>query len=219
MMKYLRAVLLLSALSTLSQAQTTPTGGGESGLQIVNFNWAKHRRMLVSFETGMPGADNRVAERMIDFDIDRDMVAQRLAGRGGRSGYSEELRRLRQLRLADGRYYWSPPNRFAWSPSSRPANPNWTGYSYTVEVVNKSGKKIEALEWDYLFVEPDTGKELLRYRFRSKVDIDPAKKKKVRAYTNGWPVALTYAKKDGDGGSEKVEVKRIIYSDGSTWEG
>lgn len=217
MMKYLRTVLLLSAFSTLSQAQVTPTGGGESGLQIVNFKWAKHRRMLVSFETGMPGAENRVAERLGDFSIDRDAVAYRL-GRGGRSGYAEELRRLRQLRLTDNRYYYAPPNRLAWSPSDRPANPNWTGYSYMVEVLNKSGKKIEAVEWDYLFVEPDTGKELLRYRFRSKVDIDPAKKKKVRAYTNGWPVALVYAKKEGGRESESVEVKRITYSDGSTWE-
>ena len=71
-----------------------------------------------------------------------------------------------------------------------------------------------------MFVEPETGKELRRHSFRSKVKIDPGKRKGVRVYTNAWPagVVSAVAGEVGGGDSEKVEIKRVFYSDGSMGE-
>jgi hypothetical protein len=163
--------------------------------------------MKVSLDTGLPSAEDRAAERMDDFRLDRRIAARRLAGRG--TAYSEEYRKQRQLRLPDR----------VWSASTRPFDPAWSGYSYAVEVRNESAKKVEAVEWDYLFVEPGTDKELRRHRFASKVSIKPAGKKKIQAYTDSSPAGLVYAQGNGvRGESEKVEIRRIFYSDGSVWE-
>ncbi|MBA3441230.1 MAG: hypothetical protein H0T92_15305 [Pyrinomonadaceae bacterium] len=210
MVKYLSAFLLSLTLTGLSQAQVAPAGGGESGLQVVRFGWAKYRPSRLSLDTGLPRADTGPAERAEDMRLERQIAVERRLGSRSKDypvESLEELKARRQRRLPE-------PGR------TRPTGAaGGVGYRYSVELENAGAKKVKIVEWDYLFVEPGTNKELLSRSFTSKVGIDSGKRKKVTVETDSAPYGVVDVRVMSGGASgEKVVIKRVVYADGSVWE-
>jgi len=109
---------------------------------------------------------------------------------------------------------------------ARPVRKTRPLFLYAAEVKNVGAKKIDAVVWDYVFVRTADGKVLGRFRFLSKSSIRPDKSKLLSARTLERPpltegsmvvnvtdlgkgVVLQY--------SEKVEIKCILYADGTWW--
>jgi hypothetical protein len=89
-------------------------------------------------------------------------------------------------------------------------------YRATAAVTNDGAKAVRAVEWDYVFAEPEGGRELKRYRLQSKQAIEP-----------GATATLSkdvFIKPEEDSrhltaGRQKVFITRVEYADGSAWKG
>ena len=99
-------------------------------------------------------------------------------------------------------------------------------FLYAVEVQNVGALKIDAVVWDYSFARADDDKELGRLRFLNRSSIKPGKSKRLSSQTLERPPlsevsmvvnARDLGKKEVSPYSEKVEIKCILYADGTWW--
>jgi hypothetical protein len=87
-------------------------------------------------------------------------------------------------------------------------------YASRLTVKNSGARAFRLVEWGHVFFDPETGKELRRYRLQSKERVAPG-------------AALTLSKavfiKPGEStrhlnaGRQRVEVTRVEYDDGTSW--
>ena len=205
--------LLLLTVAFLSPAYVAQTNvNGEAPLQVIRFSWREYRPSRLSLATGVPRAEAGPTDRLDDIRLQRLIAAERRRAPQDREASVEKLeerqvQRQRQL-----------PN-----PSKEPTPARVAAhgneYSYSVELKNLADKKVQAVEWDYVFVEAGTGKELRRHSFRNDVGIGVGKRKKVEVKSATGPHAVVDVNVlSGESAGERVEIKRVIYSDGTKWE-
>jgi hypothetical protein len=97
-------------------------------------------------------------------------------------------------------------------------------FLYSAKVKNVGAKEIDGVAWDYVFVAAD-GKELGRLRFLSRSSIRTDNSKLLSAQTlEDPPLTQLRVVNVSDLGkdpaslySEKVEIKCILYADGTWW--
>jgi hypothetical protein len=87
-------------------------------------------------------------------------------------------------------------------------------YTARVSLKNLATKTIKAVEWNYVFVDPDSEKELKRYKLLSKQQILPA-----AAQTLAKDIFFKLKEDTSHlkNGRQKVLLARIEYTDGSSW--
>ncbi len=95
-------------------------------------------------------------------------------------------------------------------------------YVYQIRLRNKGTKTIKGVLWDYVFSEPQTGDELARHTFFSEIQLLPGKIKSVTATSIKPPtrvisVGMLFNNYSGHY-TEQIQVKRILYADGSVWQ-
>ncbi len=105
---------------------------------------------------------------------------------------------------------------------ARQTAPPRDGYRYKVTLRNDGQKVIKSIEWDYLFIDPSTQREVAHHQFASDDTIKPGKSKEVSVLYLIPPVKTISADVLGKKGQmsfqEQVVVVRIFYSDGSVWQ-
>jgi len=88
-------------------------------------------------------------------------------------------------------------------------------YRATATIRNDGAQAVKAVEWEYVFAEPEGGKELKRYRFESKQAVGPgatgALSKDVFIRPDENTRHLTR-------GRQRAVVTRVEYADGSVWK-
>lgn len=87
-------------------------------------------------------------------------------------------------------------------------------YASRLRVKNSGPKAFKSIEWGHVFFDPETGKELKRYRLKAAERVAPG-------------VTLTLSKavfiKPGEStrhlnaGKQRIEVTRVEYDDGVVW--
>jgi hypothetical protein len=87
-------------------------------------------------------------------------------------------------------------------------------YSARVTVRNDGARAIKAVEWDYLFDDPEGGKELKRYRFQTKQKIAPGSTQMLMKEAFIQPEEST---SHINTGKQKVQIKRVEFADGTIW--
>jgi hypothetical protein len=92
-------------------------------------------------------------------------------------------------------------------------------YFYEVTVRNEDGKDVASVTWEYIFDDLDTGREVGRRRFESRESIGVRKTKDLVGKSSIPPTGTVNAKSKNnpDRYSEKVEIVRVEYADGTTW--
>ena len=98
-------------------------------------------------------------------------------------------------------------------------------YFATAELRNRGAKAIKSLEVDFVFTDPATGVEFLRYRVHSDRRVGRGKRvefrrpvrdaKKEGGYTPALPDDATLARTNNT--SPRLEFARVEYEDGSVW--
>lgn len=98
-------------------------------------------------------------------------------------------------------------------------------YVAAAELRNRGKQAIKSVDVDFVFTDPATGAEFLRYRVHSDRRIGPGKRaefrrlvrdvKKEKAYTPALPDDATLKRTDNT--SPRLEVARVEYADGSVW--
>jgi hypothetical protein len=87
-------------------------------------------------------------------------------------------------------------------------------YTARVSLKNLATKTIKAVEWNYVFVNPEDERELKRYRIISKQQILPdAKQTLAKDIFLNLKENTSHLKT----GKQKVLLARIEYTDGSSW--
>jgi hypothetical protein len=95
-------------------------------------------------------------------------------------------------------------------------------FVYSMEVTNNGPKPIQALTWDFVFLDAGTGAELRHHLLANFKKVSIHDKKILRFTTRAAPPRVVSA-----GGLEKdlrspfavkARVKCLLYTDGSTWE-
>jgi hypothetical protein len=90
-------------------------------------------------------------------------------------------------------------------------------YVYRVTIQNNSSKTITAIVWDYVFIDPDTQKEMARHAFQSNERILPGKKRSLIGSTTSPQTQVINAKAAEQNSrrplEEKVIVRSILYLD------
>lgn len=87
-------------------------------------------------------------------------------------------------------------------------------YTAKVSLKNLATKTIKAVEWNYVFVNPESGKELKRYKFLSKQQILPGESQTL---LKDIFFDLKENTRHFNTGKQKVLLARIEYTDGSSW--
>ena len=204
-MKTIVMLLLVMAMSVASQAQqVTLDPQGPSDVAIVKFTWGKEF---------LPGWENNQFGHSIETpDARRERLEnERRIQQARNTGNKVELtkRESAAKMLEDAR---SPKN------TERLRD----GYRYEVQITNTGAKTIKLIDWDYIFLDPDTLKEVARHQFTSDDTIKPGKSKKISVFYLIPPVKTVsvkmLSKKNMANFKEQVVLMRIQYSDGSVWQ-
>jgi len=88
-------------------------------------------------------------------------------------------------------------------------------YRAAATVRNGGAKAVEAVEWDYVFADPEGGKELKRYRLQSKQEVGPGATASLSKEVFIKPGEDT---RHLTAGRQRVVVTRVEYADGSVWK-
>jgi len=87
-------------------------------------------------------------------------------------------------------------------------------YTARATVKNTGAKAIKSVEWDYVFVDPDGGKELRRYKLQSKQQVAPGATAALVKEVAISPDENTHHITTG---RQTVQITRVEFADGTVW--
>lgn len=97
-----------------------------------------------------------------------------------------------------------------------------TTYVYQIKVQNSGAKRITAVDWEYQFLDPNTGQSMGSRRIPTKVKIKPGEARVLQVKLLQQPTGVVNAdqldKKYREQFTERVIIHRLEYADGSIWE-
>ena len=95
-------------------------------------------------------------------------------------------------------------------------------FVYRVRLRNEGQKTIRAVEWEYIFIDRATQREVARHHFQSEEKVRPGKRKTLVEYSTSPPTKIIsvgmLSHPESDRFIEKVMIKGVRYEDGSVWE-
>ena len=196
-------LLAVVSLLTVSMAQTSTQNSESPPAEVLKFSWSKER---IGWER------DPFAGPVESYDEMRvRMRNERRIQEAKRSGNSIEIDKITREAKADSanieRIRDKAPPRYV--------------FVYKVSVKNTGAKAIKLIDWDYIFLEPDSEHEISRHQFTSDEKISPGKTKELEVLITTPPTRTisVYALGKDEHLSIKgrVVIARIEYSDGSVW--
>lgn len=199
------AILFLaaSAAAQSSSAEVSPNvRKSNEPVEIIEKKWSM--RLYIPMLDRDPASDNT-------YDRDEEIRVMRETLR------QERIRSQTGLSL-DSRQVDINEEEFKPKP-----NEPFAIYTYRTRIKNNSPKKIQRVEWDYIFLAPGTNKEVGRRRFANKIKITPGKDGKLEMQSPAPPTGSINAAKKPEKNSrvqydEKILIQKIEYTDGSIWK-
>ena len=194
--------LLLSLLLCANYPAARPRQEGAAGVEVLGFSWTKERIRQRPSMLPLASSEELIRQSRSEAQL---AAARNAANRGA------EARTETQIK-----------NHEDATAKARQTAPPEDGYRYTVKVRNDGGKTIKSVDWDYLFIDPTTGREVARHQFTSDETVKPGKTKELTVLYLTPPVktisAKMLGKKEPTPFQERVILARILYSDGSIWQ-
>lgn len=93
-------------------------------------------------------------------------------------------------------------------------------YVYSMRMRNSAEKEIEAIAWDYLFLDPDSGLEMGRHQFLSYVKTAPNGTVTLKGQVRTPPVRIVRAS-DSEGPRkrpiERAAIQCVLFTDTTVW--
>jgi hypothetical protein len=126
----------------------------------------------------------------------------------------QELQNAIRGRSAESR---EPPPPRPQKPDDRPAK-SQVVYLYRARIRNAGEKTIRAVDWEYLFVDPNTQKEAGRHRYSSKLKVRPGRSGELLGRSNAPRTSTVDVRSSGKELTEQIIIYRVEYEDGSVWE-
>lgn len=194
--------ILIAALLFISFPAFTQTTDSNAppDLIVVKFSWSKDTNLQQ--DSGIGSARNR------DHNMDDTMG---------------EIRRTEEMtKSADPATASEYERRRREKEAGLPSSSQREKYHYRVTIENKGRKTIQAIHWDYVFSDPETGAESDRHQFYNREKIGPGKKKELSTFDFSPPTRTVNAneadKKIDSQFKSSIVINRIEYTDGSIWQ-
>jgi hypothetical protein len=93
------------------------------------------------------------------------------------------------------------------------------GFQYRVTIKNSGRKTIRVIEWEYVFLQPETEKVEMRHPFMSRKKIEPGETKELLQFSTAPPTPVIRSGGEATPSFvERVIITRIEYGDGSLWQ-
>lgn len=197
------AVIGLCTVVSLSAVSLAQNPGAAPDVEVLKSSWSKER---IGWER------DPFAGPVENYDEMRvRMRNERRIQEAKRGGSSLEVDKITREAKADDanieRIRQKAPPRYV--------------FMYKASVKNTGAKTIKAIDWDYVFFEPDTEHEVERRQFTSDAKIAPGKTKglEVLIATPPTRTVSVYAlgKDEQRSVQGRVVIVRIEYVDGSVW--
>lgn len=207
-------LLLLLAVPFAAPAQTTAPSEAPPGVSVLKYNWRNATYRPGWDSGGMSAADQGVEDLRTagSHDLGAPRVATPILSPVGRQRDRTEERVAAAAQTEGRRAEISP---------SRPSAPRGRKeeYTYHVQIRNSGEATIEAVDWEYLFLDSLTGGEMARHRFQSFRRAKPGKSLTLSGTSAAPPTRVVNAAAARDGRNslfdERVVVRCVAYSDGT----
>jgi hypothetical protein len=199
-------VLSLVFLSAAAAGVRGQEKTGPSGLTVLDHKWSKSTLASVDRVDEDPFAANNEAT-----EFAKDTKTNKL---------------VNEQRQREGKPLEPPPVRGGapLKPTADPAaatTPPPAIYSYLVRVRNDGAKTIGMVEWDYIFLDPIDKTEVGRHTARTETVLKPGREDKLVLRIGSPPSLVVNAKYAGKKGAnayiERIEIKSVHFTDGSSW--
>lgn len=205
---------LLLAVPFAAAAQTPAPAEAPSGVSVLKYNWRNATYRPGWDSSGMSAADQGVEDLRTpgSHDMGTPRVAAPMQSTIGRQ------RDRAEERVAAGA---STEGRREEHAISKPSGPKGRKeeYTYEVQIKNAGEATIEAVEWEYLFLDGLTGGEMARHRFQSFRRAKPGKSLTLSGTSASPPTRVVNAAAARGGKSnlfeERIVVRCVAYSDGT----
>jgi hypothetical protein len=201
-MKFLIIVLIV-APAVLAKGQSPSGFQNTSAIKVIKFNWSKERLGWESDPFRGP---------VENFDEMRTRARNEKRIEDAKRGNPSEVDKIKGEARADAantaRQHQNTRSRYV--------------FLYKVTLKNASVKSIKSVDWDYVFLDANTGNEINRQQFTSEEKIGPGKTSELKVLLNRSPTRTISAdalnNKEREGLSEQVVIVRVEYADGSVWQ-
>lgn len=210
----LSPLLLLLAAAFVTVAQTPAPAEAPAGVSVLKYNWRNATYRPGWDSSGMSAADQSVEDLRTSGsnDLGAPRVASPVLGPSGRQRDRVEDR-VAAAAPTEGRKADIPVDKPS-GPKSRKEE-----YTYQVQIKNAGEATIEAVDWEYLFVDGLTGGEMARHRFQSFRRAKPGKSLTLSGTSAAPPTRVVSAATAQSGKSnlfeERIVVRCVAYSDGT----
>jgi hypothetical protein len=175
----------------------------EPAVEILKIGWSKER---INWEGDPFGGPVENFDEMRSRARNEKRIDDAKRGGGGGSDRVKREAKADEANLAKQREK-SPP-RYV--------------FVYKAKLKNHEPTAIASIDWDYIFFERGTTKELGRQQFTSDEQISPGKTKELSVTVISPPTrtvsVMSLNLNEHDQFSEKVVLVRIKYADGRVWE-
>ena len=194
--------LLLSLFILCATGSLAATSQEAGEIEILSFSWTKERIRERPSMLPLASSGELIRQSRSEAQL---AAARNSANRGAASKIETQISNDEQA-----------------AAKARQTAPPDDGYRYVVKLRNGGSKVIKSIDWDYLFIDPDTMTVLSRHQFTSDETIKPGKSKEFGVLYLIPPVQTVNVKMLGKkklaNFKEQVVLMRIQYSDGSVWQ-
>jgi len=200
-MKALSATLLVALLASAAAAQTpeATTADAGAGIAVVEKSWKREVRNPAMEDDPFQAND----------DHRNWVLAQK------------EIQRQNRIKGRQGGQDTLPPVTKT-SSGIKSVGGDIVMYVYRVKFNNGGAKAIQALEWEYVFLDPSTQAEAGRHTYSHKVKLRPGKTTELFGISTSPPTRVVDASKphkpEPGRYAERVRITRIVYDDGTFWQ-
>lgn len=207
----MRATVILLLLMVTSAApraqQAAPAPQGPPDVAVLKFTWRKER--IPGWEKNQFGPSFETYDAMRERILNERRIQQaRNAGNKAEVARREDAAKM----VEDARYPKGAKD------AERPRD----GYRYKVQVRNDGPKTIKLVDWDYVFLDPETRQEVARHLFTSEEKVRPGSVRELDVFILSPPVRTVSAqgkqKQEAPPLVEQVFLMRVVYADGSVWQ-
>jgi hypothetical protein len=210
MKRHVFSPLLLLCVVAAYAAQMPATADAPAGVSVVKFNW-RNLTYRPGWDNPTVSADSQTLEDPRPI-LSQDTGGSRIATPNG----SSSTRPRERMGENKGSTRGSATDD-ASMPSSA-SNARREEYVYQLEIRNAGEGTIEAVDWDYVFLDASTGGELARHRFQTIRRARPGKSLTLVGTSATPPTRVISAAALGGKRKffdERVVVRCVAYSDGT----
>jgi hypothetical protein len=210
MKRYIFSPLLLLCVAAVT-AQSPAAMDAPTGVSVLKFNWRN-----VSYRPGWD--DSSVSADSHSLEDLRTLPSQDLGSTRVITPVGGQSRRPREVSHDIGR--GAEQVRTDATPAAAPSGPKRRReeYAYQAQIRNAGEATIEAVDWEYLFLDAATGGEMARHRFQTFRRARPGKSLTLVGNSVAPPTRVINAAAQGgkrNSFEERVVIKCVAYADGT----